>query len=358
MESVSTDTLTLNFALPSGQAPGAGVNVGIPITYLPANQGHPSLTIWSYLSGGAIEMISGARVTGYSITADAGQLINGSFSLEGTSFFWNPRLVEATTSYLDFTDDDGTFAIQLEQKYYKDPGQLATAITTAMNSSGTTQTHACTFDDVNGRYIISTSTSTVLSLLWNTGTNAANTIGGVLGFDTAADDTGSTSYTADNQQTYDAPFTPVYDAVDPIAAKNQQVMLGLSGDNVCFEASSLSIGPTSTKSNIQSICAETGISSSIISAQACEISVTALLDKHQQKEFQRFRENQTVEFQYSYGPKADGSNWDAGKSGAISTPSAVISAINVINIDDIARLELTLTCFSENGEGHLFFNFV
>lgn len=354
---VTGDVLTLNFNLPAGQAPGAGVKLGIPITYLPANSGHPTLTLWNYLSGGATQMMTGSRPTNWALTADAGQLINGNFTFEGNGYYFDPILVTAGTSYIDFTDDDGTAAIQIAAKYYKDPGQLATAITTAF-SNATTQTIVCTYDDINGEFIFSTDTSAVLSLLWNTGANTANTIGAVLGFSTAADDTGSLSYTSDNAQTFDPPFTPVYDVVDPLAAKNQQVLLGLAEDNVCFDASTISISPSQTKTNILSICAETGVKSSLISARNPTITLTALLDKYQQKEFQRFRTNQTIRFQYSFGTKNDGTNWDAGFSGCWSSSTCVISSLQIVNVDDIARISITLTPFVENGKGELFLNFL
>ena len=360
-EDVVSDTITLNMPLPTGQAPGAGVKVGIPITYIPANDGHPSLTLWNYLgSGGATQMIAGSRTLGWDITADAGQLINGSFTFEGTAFYWNPIEVTMTNQYIDFTDDDGTFAAVVANGWYQDPGQLANAVASAMNNTATTQTHACTFQDKDGKFTISTSTSTILSLLWNTGANAANSIGTTLGYDVAADDTGATSYEADNAQSYDPPFTPVFDPADPIVAKNQQVMVGLpeQDDIVCFEASTLSISPSNTKANIESICATTGISSSVISARTTEINIVALLEKHQQDEFQRFRENQTIKFQYSFGPKADGNNYDAGFSGAWSSSTCVISSLEVTNIDDIARLSMTLNPFVEDGKGELFLNFL
>lgn len=355
---VSGDVLTLNFDLPSGQAPGAGVTVGIPITYLPANSGHPSLTLWNYLGpDGATQMISGSRVTGWDLTADAGQLINGSFSFEGVGFFFDPLEVTASNQYIDFTDDDGTAAAVVPIGIYKDPGQLATAINTAF-SGVTTQTITATYDDATGQYTIASSTSAVLSLAWSTGANTANTIGALIGFDVGTDDTGATSYLGDNPIDLNPPFTPVYDVVDPLVAKNQQVMVGYAEDNVCFEASSISISPANTKSNILSICAESGVSGSIISARNTTISITAILDKYQQKEFQRFRENQTIKFQYSFGTKNDGSNWDAGYSGTWHSDTCVISSLEVINVDDIARLQMELTPFVEDGKGELYLNFL
>lgn len=361
VESVAGDVLTLNMPLPTGQAPAAGVKVGLPITYIPTNKDHPSLTIWNYLGdGGATQMIAGARTLSWDITADAGQLINGSFSFEGVAFYWNPTEITASNQYVDFTDDDGTFAATVTTGWYQDPGQLAAAVASAMNNTATTQTHACTFQDSDGKFTISTSTSAVLSLLWNTGANTANTIGGTLGYATAADDTGATTYEADNAQTYDAPFTASFDSADPIVAKNQEVMIGLpeQDDIVCFEASSISIAPSNTKANINSICATTGISSSVISARTTEITVVGLLNKHEQDEFQRFRENQTIKFQYSFGPKANGSDYDAGLSGSWSSNTCVISSLEVTNIDDIARLSMTLNPFVEDGNGELYLNFL
>jgi hypothetical protein len=206
--------------------------------------------------------------------------------------------------------------------------------------------------------VISTSTSTLLSLLSNTGTNAANTVMDKLGFSVAADQTGATSYTADTVQDWSAPQVPAFDGQDPIAAKNHEVMLSSDGsDYTCIKPSTVAINPTNTKANINDICSESGVSGSLITSRASTITYTAILPQHDVEKFAWFRKNQTVRFQYSFGNKSGG-NWVAGESGCWYSPSAVISSISIENEDDIARLSMELTPFSDGGLGELYLSFV
>lgn len=60
-----------------------------------------------------------------------------------------------------------------------------------------TKTYTVTYSYTTGKITIATS-GVFLSLLWLTGANTAKSVGQLLGFDTSADSTESTSYTADN----------------------------------------------------------------------------------------------------------------------------------------------------------------
>lgn len=354
----TTDDFGLSFAL--ANAPASGVLLGDPVWYSPATTGHPSLTVTHYVGNavdGAIQQIAGARVTEMSLTAEAGQLVNMTYSFEGIGFRFDPIEVAATDTYLDFTDDNGTFAAMITAKTYKDPYDLAAALTSAMNSVQVAETHAVTYDDTTGKFTVSTSTSAVLSLLWNTGANAANTVGDVLGFSIAADDTGATTYLADNAQDWSAPATPSFDAADPVAAKNNEVMVGTQDNYVCFEASSVSATISTPKRNIESICAETGISGSVINERTVSVSVTALLDEYQAKEFQQYRENSEIRFQASFGEKSGG-NWVAGKTAAVYVHTATITSLTIEDDDGLASLSLELTSFvNDAGDGEVFIGF-
>jgi len=106
VESISTDALTLGFALDN--APGTGVDLGEAITYLPVNAGHPTLTFWHYMgNSGAIQMSSGNRVTEASFSFEAGQLINTSYTFEGIEYFFNPIEISASNNAIDFNDGGG-----------------------------------------------------------------------------------------------------------------------------------------------------------------------------------------------------------------------------------------------------------
>jgi hypothetical protein len=127
VHSVSTDALTLGFDVPV--APGTSVNLGKSVTYIPADSGHDTLSLSYYAgNGGAVSAITGARPTSYSLTMDAGQLMNGNFTFEGIKYLMNPITLASSDIYLDFTDDGGTFAAVVEAKSYKDPVELAESL--------------------------------------------------------------------------------------------------------------------------------------------------------------------------------------------------------------------------------------
>jgi hypothetical protein len=359
VHSIATDDLTIGFNL--GTAPGTGVNLGKAVTYSPANSGHQSLSLWHYVgNGGALEAVAGARVSELNIDFEAGQLINASYSLEGIGYYFNPINITATDTKLDFTDDDGTFAATVTAKVYKDPHDLATALTTAMNTANPGETHTVTYSNTTGKFTI-LCTGTVLSLLWNTGANTANTIGDKIGFLTAADDTGTaatTGYTSDNAVSFAAPVTPTYDSADPLAAKDHSVLIGDSTDNVCFNPSSVSFSLSDTVRPIESICAESGKSGTIINAREVTVTVTALLNQYDADKFRRLRTNADTRFMYAFGTKSGG-NWVAGKCGCLYVPTCTVAAFDVSDDDGLASVELELKAYVDSsGNGEVYLSFV
>jgi hypothetical protein len=359
VHSVATDDLTLGFD--TSVATPISTNLGKSILYSPSDSGHDTLSLTQYLgNGGGISAIAGARPTGYSITADAGQLINGNFTFEGIKYLMNPITTAAADIYLDFIDDNGTFAAVISAKSWKDPKELAEALTVSMNSVQVAETHLVEYNSKGasaGKFTISTSTSTILELPFSGGTNAANTVGDKIGF-AATDLTAATTYTSDTVQSWVAPHTPVYDGEDPLSAKFHEVMLSEDGTDIeCIQPSTIAINPANTKSNINDICSESGVAASLITSRESTITFTAILPQHCVDNFARFRKNQTVRFQYTFGTKTGG-NWDAGKSGCWYAASAVISSITIENEDDIARMSVELVPFSDGGLGELFLSFV
>lgn len=359
IDSISSDDLTIGFQVPT--APATGVNLGRAVLYYPANTGHPTLSVWHYMgNGGLTQMMSGARVTDATFDISAGEIINGSYSLEGLAYYFNPIEITSSTRYLDFTDDDGTFAATVTAGFYKDPHELATALTTAMNTASAGETHTVTYSDSTGKFTI-LSTGTVLSLLWQSGSNTANTIGTKLGFSVAADDTGTvatTGYTSDNAISFAAPYTPAYDSSDPLAAKDNEVMVGDTSDYVCFKASTVTFSIATPKTDILSVCEVSGKSGSIINERSVTISVQALIEKYDAQDFKNFRLGSNVKFQYSFGTKSGGS-WVAGKCGALYCPTAKISSFEVVDNDGLANVSLELTGYvNSTGEGECFVNFL
>jgi len=354
VKSVAGDILTLNFNLDN--APGVGVNLGKAVLYKPG-QSHPCMSLWSFRANDfAIELIAGALVTELGIEIGAGELINGSFDMEGVEFFFNPIVIDATNDSMDFNDGGGEENVTVTQKTYKDPHELADTLATAMNAA-TGDTITVVYSDKTGKFTIASDGGT-LSLLWATGTATATTIGDEIGFDTSADDTGSTSYIGDNAISFKSFQTPVFDNSDPLAAKNNEVFMGDFADNVCFQASTMTYTLSNEKTDKNEVCAVSGKSGSVITGRTATIEMVAFLDKFDVDKWRRFRENETTELAYNFGVRSGG-NWVAGKCGSIYFPSATITSFNLGDQDGLVVVNMTLTAFvdsSGNGENYLNFN--
>ena len=356
VHSVSGDNLSLSFVLPN--APASGVNLGKCVLYKPANSSHPTLSVWHYLgNSGAVQMMAGGRVTSMDIDITAGELINASYGIDGLAYYFDPIEITSSTRYLDWTNDDGTFAAAVTAKWYKDPHELAEALQTAMNTASTGETATVSYSNSTGKFTI-TSTGSVLSLLFNSGTNTANTIATKIGFSAASDQTGTaagTGYTSANAITLTFPYTASYDNADPLAAKNHEIMIGSQSDYVCFGASAVSVSIANEKADQLSVCAESGRSGSIIATRTVTMSVTSLLSQYDAEKMKSFRKNDEIRLQYSFGAKSGG-NWVAGKCGCIYIPTAVITSISITDEDGLATLNLELQAFvdsSGNGEAYI-----
>ncbi len=353
IDSISGDSLTLGFNL--GAAPAAGVNLGQAVLYKPGAD-HDTLTAWDYrANGGAVQMLSGGRVTEGSFEFAAGQLINGSFSIEGIKFFYNPIEITSTTNKIDFNDGGGEENVSVAAQFYKDPHELADAIAAAMNEA-TGDTITVSYSDTTGEYTISTSGGT-LSLLWNGGSNAGETIAGKIGFDNAADDTGSTSYTADNPIDLESPQTPSTDDEDPLVAKANELFIGGFADTGCVSASSVTVAITNERQPKNDICADSGRSGSRISRREATVEVQAYLEQYQADYFRRFRTNQETKLLYNFGAKSAG-DWIAGRSGCVYLPTATIVNHSLTDDGGLVILEMTLRAYVDDGNGEVYMNFV
>lgn len=366
IDSISGDDLTIGFQVPT--APASGVNLGRAVLYKPADTGHPTLTLWHYAgNGGALQMIAGARVTSMGVEFPAGELINASYSLAGLAYYWDPINILSADRYLDFTDDDGTFAAIVATGFYKDPYELASAIQDAMNATASNQTYTVTYLDQatdltagNGGKFKIVGTGTLLSLLWNTGVNTANSIGDKIGFSLAADDTGTgatTGYSSDAAVSFAAPYSPSYDTADALVAKDNEVMLGGTDDYVCFKASNVSFNLEDAKTDILSVCAVTGVQGSVINQRLVTFSISALLEQYQVEKFKNYRSNDEIKFQYTFGQKSAG-NWIAGKCGALYVPTCTITNYEIADADGLYQLNLEIQAFvNSSGQGEVYANF-
>lgn len=361
---MSGDVLTLAWNL--GSAPAAAVNLGRNVKYSPADDSHPSISVWEYrANGGAIEHVAGARVTSAAISVEAGQIINASYSLEGTEYKFNPLTVQAgVNDAFDITDDGGTFAGTVTAKTYKDPEDLRSALETAINAAATdtfTVTYSDATPNASGKFTIA-SDGAVLSLLWKTGASGSDNtdthIGTLLGYSDAADDTGATSYEGDNAITLASPFTPSLDSADPLVAKNNEVFIGDFADNVCFPVQSMTFTVEDELTPVNDICAESGQSEKLINGRNVTIELSATLTKYESDTFSRFRQNSDTAFAFHFGEKSGG-NWVEGKSGSLYVPTATITSFELGDNDGIVTLDLTMTAFVDSdGNGEVYINFV
>jgi hypothetical protein len=359
VDSVATNALTLGFDLSA--APASGIGAGKCVNYTPVDTGHPSLSMTLYRgNGGAIEAIAGSRLTEMAISVQAGELINASFSFAGTKYFFNPIEITSTTDSLDFTNDNGTFVATIPSQTYRDPHELAQAVSDAMNSADPLETHTCVYIDATGRFRISC-TGTVLSLLWNTGANNAQDIGGKLGFSTAADDTGvaaTTGYTSDNAIVLSNVITPAYDSADPQAAKNNEVFIGDSDDITCFCASTMDLTVSNEVQDVECVCAESGVQDKVYNSRSVEAVIVGILERYDADKFRKYRANSTVKFLYNFGSKSGG-NWVAGQCASVYIPSASISAFELGDNNGLVTMNITISAFVDSsGNGEFYLNFL
>lgn len=354
--SVNTDDdeVTLGFAAPA--APASGVNLGKCVLYEPANEGHPTLTAWLYrANGGSIEMVSGVRVTDMSFDFNAGQFINGSFTLGGIEYFFNPIEIGANND-LDFEDSVGVVAVSIPAAVYKDPKELAAAIQTAMNSAGSADTFTVVYNDLTGKFNF-TSDGTVFKLLWATGTNAASSIGTSIGAG-AADQTAALTYALANPIALAAPHTPSFDSADPLVAKSNEFIIGDAEEYKSFKASTVSFSIGNTKKDINDVTSDSGRAGSLFTGRAVTITATALLEKFDADKFHRFNKGTNTPLLYVAGQKSGG-NWVPGKNVALYVPNATITAFTPSDDEGLATLQMEFTAYvDDGGEGEIFLGFV
>lgn len=354
ISSISGDDLTLNFAL--NAAPASGVLLGKAVLYSPTASGHPTFSTTKYLGNGhAIEVSAGNQTSEMSITADANGFGEVEFSFAGTKYYFNPITITASTKFIDFTDDTGTFAASVAEGIYKTPIELADALQTAMNGA-TVEDITVVYSSVTGKFTIATSSSAVLSLLWNTGANAANSIGTKIGFLVAANDTGAITYTSDNAQTLTAPYTPSYDADNKIIIKGAQLFVGGQADNVCICAQTVSITVTKELEDEDCICEENGVASKIVTSRAIEMSVTATLNKYDAALLDALLKNSGVSAMFNAGPKVGG-NYVAGKCFNFYMQTATVNSF-VTTGDNFIQAEFTLAGYVTSTTKDGFLNFV
>jgi hypothetical protein len=353
---ISADALKLGFNL--AVAPGAGVNLGKAVLYKPATSGHPTLSGWLYRgNGGAVELIAGMRVLEGSVEVSAGQMINAAFSMEGIGYYFNPIIISSANNKIDFKESGGgsELTATIPSGTYKDPHELAAAIKTAMDDAGA-ETYTVTYGDSTGKFTIATG-GVFLSILWNTGTNTANTIAVTIGFSAGANSTGTTTYTSANAYTLASTHTPSLDTEKPLVAVSNEIMLGDYSDYASFASESLKAAITNEKVDQKDFTAPSGKSGSVIVKRGGSVDIVATLQPYESKRFSRFRQGLTTSLLWNFGRKVGG-NWSPGQCGCLYVPEGTITAFRISDSDGLCTLEMSLRPFVQDGLGEIYLNFV
>lgn len=345
VHSISTNALTLGFNL--GTAPATDLGVGKPVHYSPVNSDHPTLTMHRFQSGSASglhEAVAGCRVTDGSFTFTANQLATCDLSIQGLKYYRNPIVVTAgTNDDIDFTDDDGTNACVVPPGVYKTPKALADAIKAAMDDVST-DTFTVTFSNTTGKFTI-LSNGTTFSLLWDTGAGNATSIGTTLGFLVAADDTGATTYTSDNEITYNPAAAAAPDSQDPLVVKKNEVVLGSFNRFVCRKASDVTLSISNTRADVDDICEDTGASGSLFTNRQVSFAITMVYEKHEVDEIDKLLNNTDTQLLLNFGSKDASGNWVPGTCISVWIPQAKLTANPISETDSYLVMSVEGTAY-------------
>ena len=335
-EGASPDEVVLGFNL--GTAPGSGIGLGKAIFWPTADENQPTLSAHEYQSStdnSAYHLSQGGvRTNSISLDYPANDLATATFEVGGINFSENPIRITATNKFIDFTDGTGTVVATLDEGYYQTPIHLADAIAAKMTSASAPSDAdiiTCTFNNSDGKFTIA-SDGTVLSLLWDTGTNTANSVATTIGFDNAADDTGALTYTSDNAQTYGPGVTPTYDDSDPRVVKDNMLLLGDFDEYICFDGQAFNITINTPKTDVPSWCPASGIDESAILAREVPITGTLKFKKHDSSRTYKMLNNETISLMFVQGKKSGG-NWVPGSVDATWCPEVSITTKNIVDND-------------------------
>jgi hypothetical protein len=352
--SVATNDLSIAFNVAS--APAAGLGCGKCINFVPTEV-NKSFSLWNYLAnGGAVQMMAGSKTSSATFNFPAGQPINADYSFIGTSYYFNPLEIKATSKYIDFKINGGSeITATLTEKIYRDPAELAAEVQSKMDAA-TTATITCSYSSTTGKFTIVASGATSLDILWLTGTNNANNAKTVLGY-SAADDTGALTYTSDSALSFASGYTPSLDSEPFLVAKANELMVGSATDYACLAADSVTVNYSKESNPVNSICETSGKASDIFNSRSITVDIVAYLQKYDISKWLSFKNNDTVQFAYNAGRKSN-SQWVAGSVVNLFSPTAKISTINFSDLNGIVAMNLTLTCFCSNAQPEFYINYL
>ena len=350
--------LPLSFNL--GTAPAAGVGLGKAVLYLPSTS-QPTYTSHMYqasASSALHQMIAGCRTTAMNIEFTANELAAVTFEIGGVRYYVNPIEISSGTRFIDFTDSVGTVSCQLDQQWYSTPIDLAAEIAskmTAASAGSAGDIISCTWSNTDGKFTIS-SDGTVLSLLWNTGANTANSAKTVLGFNNT-NDTGALTYTSDNAQTYDPLVSPTYDSQPPQVVRDNMLLLGTFADYICVGGQALTVSIATPKTDVPNWCAETGIDESIILSREVTISGTLKFKKHDVQRFYNLINNVETQLSFVHGRRTAG-NWVPGTVVSVFCPTCSITSNTIADQDGYVVEQFEATAFVGDDLEDVYINFL
>lgn len=349
--------LPLSFNL--GVAPAAAVGLGKAVLYLPSTT-QPTFTSHMYQASSASalhQMIAGCRTTAMNVEFTANELASVAFEIGGVRYYVNPIEIAAASRYIDFTDSVGTISCQLEQKWYSTPidlaNEIASKMTAASLASGT-NTITCVWSNSTGKFTIASNGAT-LSLLWQTGTNTANSAKTVLGF-ANVNNTAALTYTSNDAQSYSPAVTPAYDSQSPQVVRDNMLLLGTFADFICVGGQALSISIATPKTDVPNWCAETGIDESIILSREVTVSGTLKFKKNDVQRFYNLINNVETQLSFVHGRKSAG-NWVPGTVVSVFCATCSITSNTIVDQDGYVVEQFEATAFVGDDLEDVYINF-
>lgn len=357
-DGITSTNLPLAFNL--GVAPAAGVNLGKAVLYLPSTT-QPTYTshMWQAQTSSAVhQMISGCRTSAMNIEFTANELAAVTFEFGGLQYFVDPIEITSSSRFIDFADSSGTVAAELEVKTYATPIDLAAEIASKMTGASAASAAdiiSCSWNNSTGKFTI-TSDGTVLSLLWLTGANTANSAKTKLGF-ANLDDTGALTYTSDNELSWDPGVTPSYDSQPPQVVRDNMLELGTFADYLCFGGQALTISIATPKTDVPNWCAETGIDESVILSREVTVSATLKFQKHDVQQFYNLINNVSTQLHFVHGKKIGG-NWVPGTIVSVFLPTVSITSNVIADQDGYLVVQMEGTAFVGDEMEDIYINFL
>ena len=363
VDSVAGDNLTLLHNL--SNAPALGVDLGLAITYLPQSSGHPTYSAWFYqntTSSGFSQAAENCRTNALNFEFPTKELASMTVEATGVSYFYNPIVVDATNNVINFTDSVGAVAGTLTAPSagaYKTPiaavEDIALQMTALSAGSGA--------DTITGSYNSNTGVVTFSSSggTFELPCTTANNMYTFLGFGTA-DLTGATSYTAatsiHGSGRYNPPYTPSFDAQDPLPVVNGELIVGGAAEITCKKAVSVSFNPTAEIVDVLSVCASNGVSEKLTNGRTAPFTATVVLDAGQAQVFDDLINNTTTRVQFTVGVKDNSGNWTPGTVLSIALPNVKLSGAPISESDGYHVYELAGSGFVDSTRKDIYINYL